>query len=405
VNRIWRRGALRYLFYLNIAIALSYVGLILVAARQDLLWRADFTAYYTGAAMIRDGNGARLYDIGLQTEYQQGILGQRSFLGGLLPYNTPPHFALFLLPLAYLPLPAAFWVWTLVNALMTAWVLLYVWRFTGFLPGDQRWLFLSSVLALPSLFRTFLQGTSSLVALLCVLQVYQAMKDGNAVCAGAGLTVGTLRPQSVFPIGFFALAQKRWRILTSTAVLTMSLVGMTSVFLGPQIWLDFLAHLGRVSSHQGSLGVYLEAMPNLRGVLSLMLGPDKGSVINTLGWSGFFLYLLAMVWLWLHRISSDSPLFELKLAVGLALGVFFSFHMNPHDALLLVVPILLILRYQRARELPTRPAMICLAGGPLFLLVSEFLVPAPFKVIGPVAVTLGLVLWGSFLLYGDAHKS
>ena len=101
MNQIWRRGALRYLFYMNVAIALSYVGLILVAARQDLLWRADFTAYYTGAAMIRDGIGRRLYDLDLQTAYQQRILGQRSFLGGLLPYNSPPHLALLLVPLLY----------------------------------------------------------------------------------------------------------------------------------------------------------------------------------------------------------------------------------------------------------------------------------------------------------------
>jgi len=404
VKQIGRQRVLRYLSYLNIAIALGYVGLLVVAARQDLLWRADFTAYYTGAAMMRDGDGARLYDLDLQTAYQQRILDQRSFLGGLLPYNSPPHLALFLVALSNLPLSTAFWVWAFLNILMTAWVLACVWRLADSWPPDVRWLFLSCILALPSLFRTLVQGTTTLVALVCVLQIYRAMRDGEAISAGAWLVIGTLRPQAVFSIGFFALVQRWWRILLSTSVFALSLIGFTSLLLGAHVWRDFAVSVVHTGQLFDQLGVYPEAMPNLRGVLSLLLGPDQGATVNVLSWCGFFLYLLAMVWLWRGKAQPGTALFDLKLALGLTLGIFFNFHLNPHDMLLLVVPFLLLLLYLHMNGFSVTGPTVCLGCLPGLLFVSEFHVADSLGVLCSVAVTLGLALWISVLLHNEFRR-
>jgi len=403
VNLNWRQKVPQYLSYLNVAIALSYVGTLVIAARQDLLWRADFTAYYTGAALVRDAYGSRVYDLDLQTAYQQQILGQRSFVGGLLPHISPPHLALFFVPFSYLSLSMAFWVWFSLNVLLLIWILVWVWEFSDSWSPDVRWLFLSFILALPSLFRTLLQGTTSLVALVCVLQIYRAMRDGEAISAGVWLVMGTLRPQAVFSIGFFALVQRRWRILLSTSVFALCLIGFTSLLLGVHVWRDFAVSVVHTGQLFDQLGVYPEAMPNLRGVLSLLLGPDQGATASILSWCGFLLYLLAMVWLWRGRVEPGVALHDLKLALGLTLGIFFNFHLNPHDMLLLVVPFLLLLHFHMNGFSVTGP-IVCLGCLPGLLLMSEFFVADSFGVLCSVAVTLGLALWISVLLHNELRR-
>ena len=42
-----------------------------------MFWRADFTNYYTGWSLVRDGLGHRHYDLELQTRYQEQIVPER----------------------------------------------------------------------------------------------------------------------------------------------------------------------------------------------------------------------------------------------------------------------------------------------------------------------------------------
>lgn len=45
--------ATHWLVAFNLGIALGYPGLIIKAAVDDLLWRADVIAFYTGWAIVR----------------------------------------------------------------------------------------------------------------------------------------------------------------------------------------------------------------------------------------------------------------------------------------------------------------------------------------------------------------
>ncbi|HQE93092.1 MAG TPA: hypothetical protein PLH19_09845 [Anaerolineae bacterium] len=85
------KGWLRAIFVLNVALALSSFGLWGLALRQGLYWRADFTMLYTGGMLVREGHGTQLYDLEVQTQYQQQILSGKSFRDGVLPFNYPPY--------------------------------------------------------------------------------------------------------------------------------------------------------------------------------------------------------------------------------------------------------------------------------------------------------------------------
>ena len=73
------RLAIFAIFTLNLGLGLSYVVTWFSTGKQDLFWRADFTAFYTGGYIVEDGNGSELYNQILQTQIQQKILGDRSF--------------------------------------------------------------------------------------------------------------------------------------------------------------------------------------------------------------------------------------------------------------------------------------------------------------------------------------
>jgi len=216
-TRFWK-----IIFCLNMGLAISYVGLFVMAAQQDLLWRADFTAYYTGAALVRDGHGGNLYDLALQTVYQQQILNGRSFWDGVLPFNYPPYFALVLLPLAYTPVSIAFWIWSAMQVGCLAWLLRLIWKLAHSWENNARWLFISMIVAFPPLMRALLQGTSSLFTLVCIFEIYLALLKKRSLMGGDMAGFGCCPSAGNFFNGFvcaFAAAMEngvKWDMLGSS---------------------------------------------------------------------------------------------------------------------------------------------------------------------------------------------
>ncbi len=381
------------LLFVNAALFLVYLGFWGIALRQDLLWRADFTAYYTGGALVRDGLGAQLYDLELQARYQQEILGGKSFKDGLLPFNSPPHMALMLLPLTYLPLSVAFWIWTLAEVGLLAWVIALMLQLTNsWLPHERR-LWIGILLAFPPLMLTLMQGAFSLLTLVAALQIYLALKNDQPRRAGIWLAVGLLRPHVLLPMGLFVLLQRRWRSLLWAVPWGAGIVGGTALLLGGQVWVGFLNMTMKTSEFFDAFGVYPGRMYNLKGTLFLWLG--KGAVlwINRVSLASFVLYVLAMVWLWSPPLHSDHPAFELRLALGLTLGLLFGLHVNPHDGLMLLLPMLWLYLFLSSRASSQYVFLWFAALCPLLLFLSEFVVRGALGIRIPVLVMLLLSVW------------
>ncbi len=77
--------------------------------RRGDLWKGDFSSYYFGGAIIRDGHGGRLYERELQRAYQALIVPERGDTDELLGFNYPPHSGLS----ATLSREAAFYLYIL----------------------------------------------------------------------------------------------------------------------------------------------------------------------------------------------------------------------------------------------------------------------------------------------------
>jgi hypothetical protein len=391
-NRFSSRLLLAVLL-LNISLALTYVGLWFIAARQELFWRADFSAFYTGWVIVRDGQGAQLYDPDLQTAIQQEVLEGRSFKDGLLPYVNPPHLTILFVPLSLLSRTNAYLLWTLGQLGLLVWFVRLLYRLASSWELEERWLLLSAVVAFPPMMLTFVIGSFSLLLTLCLLQFYLALKRDDAWAAGFWLVLATVKPQAVLLLGVMLLVARQWRVILRAVLIGAALAVVASLTLGWHIWLDYVTLL---RSHTGlfdTFGVVPTDMHNLKGTFTLLLGNDQSSLINLISYLALGGAAIATVWLWWRPWRPDEPDFELRVALTMLLGMLFSVHSNPQDSLMLVVPATLFYKYLRQRELPRRGYGLFVLLCPTLFLISEFTIGGGLGVRIPVLVMAALAAW------------
>ena len=82
---------------------------------KSMLKRGDFSAFYAAAMMVRQGLGARLYDVNLVSDIQN--LYWPSLAGGYIFFPYPPYVALVLAPLAWFPPLAAKFIFDILMVL------------------------------------------------------------------------------------------------------------------------------------------------------------------------------------------------------------------------------------------------------------------------------------------------
>jgi hypothetical protein len=399
IRRLFSSRLLLAALILNVSLGLTYVGFWIIAARQDLFWRADFSAFYTGWSIIRDGQGRQLYDPEVQREYQREILAGRSFEGGLLLYVNPPHLTIPFVPLSLLPRSTAFLVWTLGQAALLIWLLRLLYGMARSREPEERWLLLSAVIAFSPLMVTFLIGAFSLWMTVCLLQFYLTIKRGDEGRAGLWLVLGSIKPQAVLLLGVLVLAARRWRTLLS-ALFSAGMLTMISVtMLGWQIWGDYVHLLRSFTGLFDSLGVVPTDMHNFKGTLALMLGNDQSRLINLLSYTALIAAAGLTLWLWRNRWQPDHPNFELRMALTMLLGLLFSVHLYPQDSLMLIVPTTLFYAYLRQRHLPRRAFAALALSCPVLVFVSESTLGGSLGIRIPVVVMIVLLGWMARALY------
>ena len=384
----------------NTGLALSFVGLWLVAARQGLFWRADFSAYYTGWKMVIVGTGNQLYDFDLQSRYQQEILQSRSFADGLLPFDYPPHMAWLFAPLAWLPLSVAYGIWSLGQLALLAWFLWLLSRLTTHWEKRERRLMLVSVVAFAPLFYTILLGTFGLMLAVWILQFYIAIKDDRQCASGLWLSLASIKPQSIILLGIFLVAARRWRAILSVAVVGIFFFSVTGLMFGWNIWVDFARVIREVAQLSGEYGIYPKEMYNFRGVLASVLGDDAAEIVSAISLAAFLITILGVLWLWKTSWQKQT---DLKFALTICLGLLFNLHLNPQDSLLLVIPAVLFYDTLRQRGLPRQQYAAFALSIPLVFILSEFSIRGSLIIRVPIILLTILTIWIAKTLWDERN--
>lgn len=403
-----RHFGFRVLIALNLGIALAYVGFWIITLNQRLTWRADFTAFYTAAVMVRDGvKGDRLYDFALQTQYQQRILNGRYLADGVMAFYYPPYVALLLAPLAFLSRRSAYIVWSMAQVLLLGVLLRRLWVFTrskGW-TSRTRIAMLSIIAALPPMMISFLLGTFSLIVLICLIELSVASHKEYKAAAGLWLALGLLKPQTMLFPGIMLVASGQWLSVCVGLIAFGFAVLVSAIFFGPGVWDGFLRAVTKAFAATDSLGVTPSAMYNFKGVVASLFSEISPGLLGIVGIIVFVLACLYSFVIWMCE-SDKNRNFELNMAITLLCGLVFGPHVNPQDGILAVVPGLWL--YQSIRNHPSiKKYSWALVGLPGLMLVVDYGIPGGLPVA--VIIMLVLLIWAVYLWLGrqiaDADKA
>jgi hypothetical protein len=369
------------------------VGLRLVAEGQ--FWRADFVVFYTGGAMAFEGPPGRLYDLDEQAACQQRRVPERSGRQGLLPFNYPPHTALPLMLLALLPWQAAFVVWELVQLALLGLLLRRLGRWTAGWDSTARSAAFVALLAFPPLFMTFQLGQVSLLALVCLLGFYDALRTGRPRAAAAWFVLGTVKPQLFIASAVLLVAARRWRVLALAAGWLAAWGLATTAVLGWSCWPGFLGIVRESARQCGAYGIDPLRMYNLKGVLLAFLGGKHLEAVNALSLVAAAAAVGAMLWVWRGPWRPDAADFDRRAGFTLLLGLLADPHLNPADALTFVAPALLFGRSLCGRS--WQVFAVLAAASPLLFLLDTFVASCrPF-----VLFALGWTPWMAWELWRE----
>jgi len=360
----------------------------LQARDQTVRW--DFEAFYVAGTILSTSGPAHLYDVALQQRLSAQLYPGHPFL----IYNHTPLEALLFWPLAALPFRIALMVWSAVSVLVFA-IFLLLLRKTGrrlhspfhFAFGLMAWMLLTAVLSI---------GQDTTLLLPILLGGLLLLQRGRETAAGAVLGLGLYRFEVMLPLlAIFAL-RRRWRLVAAAAaVAALGLLGSWALVgtAGLRAYVHVLLMSGQV--HGGWGGVVPSMMPNLRGLLVVLLG---GLLPPRLLLAMIVLASVALL-LWAARECRGldhpaDPRLPLHYSIAITAALLASYHAFPHS----FVPLALVgfvelsepssssaERWWTTALIVVAPALLGLGNLPLLVLLALLARRARRLVPGPAA--------------------
>jgi hypothetical protein len=372
----------RLLIAAQLLLAVAYALPVLTI--PDRLTGSDFLIYYTGGAIVRDGQGSRLYDLDLQRNYQAQVLAREGAHSGfgLFPFINPPHAALLLTPFAYLPPRVAASVFLAFNCLIAAWVLFRLWQLAARWSRAEQMMLLTTVLATEVFWYSLGLGTMTVLVFACILEYYLALSAGRDTRAAIWLIAATVKPQVILLPALIPLALRRWRLIGIAVSLGLLVWLSVSLSLGFHVWLDYLRVLREVSAHGETYGALSRLMNNLRMILYWTVPPQA---LIPLVYLALLAGVVGIFWLW--RSSRE---FGLRFALTVLLGLFLAPYLHYQDTLIAFLPAALsfdFARSKRPRLLPVFQVLVLAATFvPAALIVTRH--DRPFGWIWPLPLII-----------------
>jgi hypothetical protein len=318
----------------------------------------DFISQLTGALVVQNGNGTRLYDLDIQRDAQNRIFeGYRTPLttAQILPYNHMPFEAIVLAPFMNLPYPLVFALWTLISGVAVG---MSLGMLDGSIPVERPvgWVMSLAACSYLPLIRGLMRGQNSARVLLGLCGLYVALKRGQFGWAGMWLALVALKPQ-VLPVVLLALALMRyWRTLASFAGVMVGLAVVAMPFIGVAWPVDYGRLLLGVASWGDTAAIDPAIMHNWRGFFANLLGPGGAGLVLPLFVVMSVVSVGVLVWVWMRmraampgeddeqdddgepEVFGYRPRHDLYWALVGVVAVLTSLHLNPHDLTLLIFP-------------------------------------------------------------------
>jgi hypothetical protein len=350
--------------FIVVSLFIGYALVDFPANQEDTSRLLDYSEFYAAGQIVRQGMGSRLYDLGVQADFQLRVAPVHAF------YLRPPFETLLFVPFTSLSYRSSYSAWIIFSLGLLAVACRLIESHTNVLDALSQYargvridfgLLLVIFLTFAPTMDCFLIGQDSVLMLMVYTLVFVALKRNREFAAGCFLACGLFKFHLVLPFAIIFLLRRRWSFLLGFTSVALVL-GATSVLLcGPGV---IAAYPGLFlnSKYRVLLGFQPEYAANIRGFIYLLTNGKFPIVAGTLtaAASGLLLWLTARKW-------DDRQLgfcFSAAVVVALLTG----YHLFVYDLILLLLPCAIV-----CGELARRKSL--LSDTPLTLVLIVFFVP------------------------------
>jgi glycosyl transferase family 87 len=313
----------------------------------------DFGFFYAHAQVFAHGDMASLYSVEAAAPYRDALAIYSSSPGVAMPSGPvpfPPIYAWLISPMALVPAPLAFAIWTVINAVAA---LVLSWRAASFFPPERRLLSGGLVLVSTAVMFSLWFGQPQLFLALAFGEAFIAFRKGRDMTAGLWLALIVFKPQYLVLIVPIMLWKRRWKAFAGFVAGGLVILVASILVAGPATFGSYIGSL--IASATASGGALLTAvspyvMVNWRAlVLALPLDlPDAARVAITLVLSG--LTVLAVVIAWRGPWLPSGPRFAGQMTL-LGIGtIVTAWHSHIHGVAMIAVPLAAFLASGLGRE-------------------------------------------------------
>ncbi|MBV8445888.1 MAG: DUF2029 domain-containing protein [Candidatus Dormibacteraeota bacterium] len=306
--------------------AVLFASAVHTATAGDAASSSDYAASWFGASAWRSVGPSHAYDFtaqaALYSQVTHGVAGAWAH-----PFTWAPLSLLLALPVSLLPLPAAFSVWGLLQAMFIAVSAVIAVRASAVRGARMRLAAVAVAFAGAGTVATILFGQWDGLPALGLAVAYALWRRGAEIPAAAVLCVAMLsgKPQLALALGAFVIGRSLWRGAAGltiggvvTALVSLALVGSGGI----AGWLHTLGITATVDP-SGSISVF--------GLAADVMGNGPAAqVLATLAAVG----LIAMAWMLGHASRQPAGL-EVCLLGATCASLLASPHLFVQDLALL----------------------------------------------------------------------
>ena len=258
------RGYARWILLLILLLLAAYNVLRLLPSTVVYGARgaADFSIFYAGSTILKNGLGSHLYDLGVQAQFHSPFYRTHP-----LPYNHLAYELLIFLPFASMPFTQAFWLWNAVSVLLIAVSATIVAPYLRNLFRPTALLVFFTTIAFYPTTTAFAGGQDSIVLLLIFSGTYALLKSERDVIAGLVLALGLFKFPLVLPFVLPFLLRKQWRFVRGFALGALLVVAASIAITGFAGVVDYFRLMNLLARHPEVGYIAPAQMPDARGFL------------------------------------------------------------------------------------------------------------------------------------------
>lgn len=316
------------------------------AVMLPLLWssrtsiaagRTDFSDLYAAAYVVKEGNGHKLYNDDAQTEVKS-----RLFPHGrtMRTHNHLAFEALCLVPLAFLPYPAAVITWLAVNLALLALASHMLERYLPHLRALLGVPLLVPCLGFYPIGQTIFEGQDSIVILVLYAVSFTCLRSNRPYVGGLALACALFKFHLVLPTILLLFVYRERKAVLGFLSAGFAVFALSVLVAGFSGIGQFARNLLSANSgltdpdNQLRFALHPTAYSNIRGLVYWALGGKTQDIILLLIVTGLSILVLIIAGMLRYRMPGD-----LQFPFAVVVTTLVSFHLYYHDASIMLIPI------------------------------------------------------------------